>query len=768
MRRSYRSPGTGHIADRIWRVTLILIVAWLALFIGVVVGFRLWSPYVVRQFEQILAHTSNNTLVFDRNEDLLATVEGLEDRHTVSISDISPYLQKAVIALEDRRFFGHRGLDPVRLFGAFWANLRSMAYYQGGSTITQQLVKLTLLSSERTLTRKTKEIFMAVALELEYPKFKLLEFYLNRVYLGYGLYGVEKASRAYFKKSAADLELNEAAFLAALVKKPEGYLRYPQEQVDAASPTLPMEQLEHLKTRKNYVLKLLAKLGWIGQAQVLQARREQLLVYKPISEVTRAPYFVQQVQKQLRQNLGISQVAGKGYRVYTTLDARMQEVAEALVTRAAAAGSQASQRALVAMEVDTGFVRALVGGTDYAESQFNRVTQAQRQPGSAFKPIMYAAALENGFTPNMMFVDEPVRYIWGKDGVQRLRGQALDDAVAAELVAGVSIEDLRESAGEDGQEIRDVYEPRNYNDTYGARDWRPDAVPVREKRMTIARALERSSNVIAVQVLDRLGILPVVRLAGRMDIEVRKDMGLCIALGCSETTLLDLTAAYGSFANGGLRTRPVFITKVTNLSGDILYEHYPDPPEETISPWTAFQMRKMLSGVIARGTGRRARLGRPAAGKTGTNDGPRDAWFIGFTPELVAGVWIGNDDNRVMPNETGGRTPARMWREFMAAVPPAESPKSFSDPDVPYVAVHTCSVSGQVANPWCPAPVVYHYREDEAPAQVCTIHPSSEVAFQEGDEAFPDNTRSSFANPYVSRLREAFGESNPRVNRESP
>ncbi|MCZ6471931.1 MAG: transglycosylase domain-containing protein [SAR324 cluster bacterium] len=729
-----------------WRITAILIGGWLAVLVGISVGFYLWSPHVVRQFELVLANTSNNTVILDREGRTLATVEGLEDRHTVGIDQISTNLQKAVIAVEDRRFFSHRGMDPVRLLGALWANLRSMAYYQGGSTITQQLVKLTLLSSERTLTRKIKEIFMAVSLELQYPKMKLLEFYLNRVYLGNGLYGVEKASRAYFNKASIDLELHEAAFLAALIKKPEGYLQYPQAEAETESPHLPLHLLKHLQVRMSYVLNVLEKKNWLPRAKVQQAREAKLIVLKPVPPTRKSPYFVQEVLKELRQSLGISQVAGRGYRVYTTLDPIQQAAAEEAVLRMARDNSGASQAALVAMDTKGGYVRALVGGVDYAVSQFNRATQALRQPGSAFKPIMYAAALEKGITPNEMFVDEPVRYVWSHGAMQRIRGAGL------ELEPYNSAEEvLSTPAGE----LPDIYEPRNYNDVYGVWVGGTDGGQGREKRMTLARALERSSNVIAVQVLDRIGVLPVVRLARRMDISVRGDMGLCIALGCSETTLLDLTAAYGAFANGGMHVKPVFIRKVTNMRGDVLFEHFPEPPEQVFSPWTAFQMRNMLSAVIRRGTGRRARLDRPVGGKTGTNDGPRDVWFIGFSPNLVAGVWLGNDDNREMPSEVGGRTPARMWREFMQKALPPEQ-EDFPLPEAPYVTVRTCPVSGQVANPWCPSPIVYNYREREAPTQVCTIHFARDLAFQKGDESQSGRQLYTAPSPFARRLNQAF------------
>ncbi len=757
-RKPVRRGAQKSLAAWIGQIGLIVLGGWMAVFLGVVAGFHLWSPHVVRQFEKVLAATSNNTVVYDRNGNVLATIEGVEDRHTVPISRISPYLQKAAVAVEDRRFFTHRGADPVRLAGAFWANLRSMAYHQGGSTITQQLVKLTLLSSERTLTRKIKEIFMAAALELGYPKLKLLEFYLNRVYLGHGLYGVEKASRVYFRKSAAELDLAEAGFLAALIKKPEGYLELPPGAADPESPLLPLHLLNALNRRRLHVLDILGKLGWVARAQIAEARGQKLAVHKPVPETTRAPYFVQQVLKELRNSLGISQVAGRGYSIYTTLDPAQQGAAEALMKRLSESAPDAPQGALVAMEVGNGFVRAMVGGTNYAKSQFNRATQAQRQPGSAFKPIVYAAALENGLTPNTMFVDEPVRYVWGKEGMTRFRGGEL--AELAELEQSDGLEGLAGVISYPGEEeILDVYEPRNYNDLYGSRFWREPEGSGREPRMTMARALERSSNVIAVQVLDRLGVLPVIRLARRLEITVRPEMGLCIALGCSETTLLDLTAAYAPFANGGLRTKPVFIRKVANLFGDVLFEHFEPPPEQVISPWSAFQINRILTGVIERGTGRRARLDRPAGGKTGTNDGPRDAWFIGFTPKLVAGVWVGNDDNRIMPNETGGRTPARIWAEYMGKALSGKEPGRFPEPPEPHIIVRTCTVTGDVANPYCPSPQNYAYRESDAPKKVCTVHPKQELAFEAGGAEPPEALPAAEpASASSLRLRAAFGE----------
>ena len=679
---------------KLWVVSAWLLGAAFALFLGLITGFHIWAPSVIEQFQTVRAYTAENTIIFNRNDETLATIEGAEDRHTVPLSRISPYLVKAVVGIEDRRFFGHRGMDPIRLVGAIWADLQAMAFHQGASTITQQLVKLTLLSPERTLSRKIREIFMALALEREFSKEQLLEFYLNQLYFGHGLYGVEKASSAYFRKRAADLTLAEAAFLAALIKKPEGYLAgVPQIQRQGDSATLLVPPADGpLMRRQRLALKTLRRHGWASREEYQAALAEPLVVHNPVEAVTNAPYFVQHVLKELRDLLQVSRISGRGFRVYTTLDPAMQKAAEAVMTRLSTDSSPADQGALVALETGTGEVRALVGGVDFSASQFNRATQARRQPGSAFKPILYAAAFEQGYTPTSVFMDQPVRYVRAQDGGYEEGG------------------------------YEEVYEPHNYGERYGILRDRGDAILPLDHRMTLGQALVRSSNVIAVQLLDEVGLLSVRRLARRLGIELRTRMGLCVALGCSELSLLELTSAYASFANGGFRTRPVFIRKVTDSKGKVLYEHIPDPPEQVISPWTAFQINHLLQRVIRRGTGWRARIGRPAGGKTGTNDGPRDTWFIGFTPGLTAGVWMGNDDNGIVTNEVGGRTTARMWRDFMTRALPPYDGEGFVEPGEPYVAVRTCAITGETASEWCPQTVLTYHLEHAAPAQVCTLH----------------------------------------------
>jgi penicillin-binding protein 1A len=353
----------------------------------------------------------------------------------------------------------------------------------------------------------------------------------------------------------------------------------------------------------------------------------------------------------------------------------------------------------------------LVGGVDFAQSQFNRATQALRQPGSAFKPILYAAAFERGYSPVAVFHDEPVRFVWGgtrKDFQRTLTvGAPRVDPAASEAPL---------------PEGDQAYEPRNYDGKYGLPAVRAaGGDEATDRRMTLGRALELSSNVIAVQLLDQLGMAPLVGLASRFNLTVKPEMGLCVALGCSEVTLLNLTSAYGSFANGGLRLQPVFIRSVTNAAGDTLYVRGQPLPEQVIGEWTAFQMRRLLAGVIERGTGARARLGRPAGGKTGTNDGPRDTWFVGFTPELVAGVWIGNDDNRPMPSEAGGRTTARIWADFMRQALPSGPPAEFPEPTIEYASQRICNLTGHIARPGCPDVESFAFPTNEVPPEIFAV-----------------------------------------------
>ncbi len=512
----------------------------------------------------------------------------------LKLRDLPAYLPQAVIATEDRRFYHHWGVDPVGLARAVYVNLRAGHVVQGGSTITQQLAKNLFLTPDRTLRRKIQEAMLALWLEHKFSKDELLEIYLNRVYLGAGTYGVDAAAHRYFDKSARQVTLYEAAVIAGLLKAPTRF-----------SPARDPDQAEK---RTAQVLANMVDAGYLTAAQEAAAeqQKQQLALAARVRPGNR--YFADWIYELAAAFVSAD---GRDLIVRTTLDARMQAAAEAAVAATLDKdGEKAAveQAALVAMSPD-GAVRALVGGRDYAESQFNRATQALRQPGSAFKPFVYLAALEHGMSPDDRFSDQPIRI--------------------------------------------GTWTPRNYENRYRG-------------EVTAAEALADSINTVAAQVLERAGIDNVIATAHRLGITSELGRDASLALGTSEVTLLDLTSAYCAFATGGRAALPYGITEIRDRSGAVLYKRQGDGGGQVIAPELAGEMNMMLAGVIAHGTGRAAQLDRPVAGKTGTTQESHDAWFVGYTADLVAGVWLGNDDNAAMNRVTGGTLPARTWRAFMA------------------------------------------------------------------------------------------------------
>ncbi len=680
---------------------------WLLLMgvLGFVVAFFLFSPRVVRQFQLAVNESAGNTVVLDVHGNSVAVVEGLEDRQWVPLSRVSPWVQKAVVAIEDQRFFYHYGIDPRRVFGALFSNLRTVSYGQGASTITQQLVKLTLLSSERKLSRKLKEIWMALAVERTYSKTELLGFYLNRVYFGNGLYGIEQASRVYFHRTAEELDLQQAVFLAALVKKPEGYLRSLQH--DTAS-TLDFEQLTDLKKRYQNTLQAMFDLNWIDEASYEEAFNNTPQVYRPYTKSSQASYFVDEIKKEARRLLKEQRISGRGWKIYTGLDLRMQYAAERAVENWAVKNPNQIQLGLLAMDVQSGFVRAMIGGRDYAKSQFNRTTQARRQTGSVFKPFLYATAFTEGLYPHSLFEDRPFAYYWNKN-------------VKARIKQPVSINPYEPSEDypdpKDQKENLRAYTPRNNQHRYGLLRF-SEKEKKKEKKlnlnMTLSRALQISSNVIAVQLLSQIGNRPLERMSRRFGMELRHGKGLCVALGCSETTLENIIPAFAVFANQGRYQPTRYIQRIVNNQGDELYKYTPKAPKRVISTWTAFQIRHILQGVLTHGTGWRARLkGTPAAGKTGTSDNARDVWFIGFTSQIAAGIWMGNDNNYPLIYKSGGQDPAIIWKEFMQAVVNREPPKAFSSPNQAFHSKILCDLDTKKIYSNCPASNVYYFRPSD-------------------------------------------------------
>jgi 1A family penicillin-binding protein len=589
------------------------------------------------------------TIVYDRY-DRPAFTFFVEQRIAVPLDRVSHTMIDALLAVEDRRFFSHHGMDPVRIAGAAWRNVRAGRIVEGGSTITQQLARASL-SSARTYDRKIREILLAAQIEQRYTKAQILEQYLNTVYLGDGYYGVEAASEGYFGKTASDLDLHEAALLAALVRSPS-----------SDSPSIaPARALK----RRNLVLRLMRREGRLSDEQFRSASsmplpRDGRHINDGVAAAVAANgpdsglYFQEEVRRQLFSLFGADKVLRGGLRVHSTYDPELQRQAEAAVTariaeiRKTRAAARDLQGSFVAMDPISGDVRALVGGWDFKASSFNRATQAHRQAGSAFKPIIYAAAIERGYSPGTLLHD-------------------LDSPIAA-----------------------------------GDETWLPSGGH-EDSEYTLRAALKMSSNRAAAQLLQQIGVSTAVYYAQRLGIESQLPLVPSLALGTGEVTLLELTTAYTAFANRGSVAAPRLITRVDDGSGATILT-ISERHTQAISTTTAYLMSSMLSDVISSGTGSAARAAGfklPAAGKTGTTDNYADAWFVGYTPHLVAGVWFGLDQPApIMRGGFAGIVAAPVWGRFMKTATSHDKADWYAMPsDVEKVTI--CRSSGARATDAC-------------------------------------------------------------------
>jgi penicillin-binding protein 1A len=560
-----------------------------------------------------------------------------EQRLEVPLEKMSPNLRKATLAIEDHRFYEHGGVDVIRVAGAAMANLRQGRNAQGGSTITQQLARMSFLTQQKTYTRKAQEALLAALIENEYTKDEILELYLNKVYFGGGLYGAEAASLGYFGKHASELNVAEAALLAGLVKAPSNYA--------------PTNNLDRAVQRRGLVLQAMLDARMIDKAEFEAAKKAKVVLNDALrKDEPYGRYFKEAVRLELIERFGEERVYEGGLKVYTTIDIDVQRAADNEVQRALSVLDKRRSRraqgdlqaALMAIDPRSGEVRALVGGRDFATSSFNRASQAMRQPGSAFKPFVYAAALEAGYTPATVLTD-------------------LNSPIATVQGAWVP---------EDGHSYADS--------------------------MTMRTALKTSSNRAAVRMLQDLGINKAVAYAQRVGFNNMPSVP-SLALGAGEVTLEGLTTAYSVFAAGGLRREPLYIRKVEDQSGNVLFQA-PYISGQVVTPQTAFLMTSMLSDVINHGTAWRARqLGfkLPAAGKTGTTNEYRDAWFVGFTPRLVAGVWIGFDQPQtIMGGGYAAEVAVPLWAGFMKKAT-ANDPSEWYEAPRGVVTASVCRLSGK-------------------------------------------------------------------------
>jgi penicillin-binding protein 1A len=549
-----------------------------------------------------------------------------EKRDPVPLSAVPEELKSALITIEDRKFYTHSGVDLKGILRAVLHDIQAGGFVEGASTITQQLAKTLFLTPRKNLIRKLREAILAFQLERRYTKDELLQLYLNQVYFGSGAYGVESAARIFFGKSVNALSLAQCALIAGMPKAPSRYS--------------PLVNPDLAVSRRNIVLRQMLATGIIDDTAHRKAIEEPLALADRNEPQVIAPYFLDYIKKDLEATVGASLLYKGGLRVYTTLSYPLQQDAEsaaqtglqALEKRMAANGRSPAktQAALVALDVKTGGVLAMVGGRDYRSNSFNRATIGRRQPGSAFKPIVYAYAVEKGFAQNKTLLDAPVVFKGALNGVD--------------------------------------WRPENFSKTY-------------QGEITMRKALADSENIPAIRLIEMLGPSSVVRFAQSLGIQSPLDQTLSLVLGTSEVTLMDLTSAYAVFANQGQRIKPHGILEVLDSSGRLVWRAKPEK-SAVMSRAAAAVITDVLEAVILEGTGRSALvLGRPLAGKTGTTDTYRDALFVGYSPATAAGVWVGNDDAATLgPGETGARAALPIWIDFMQSALAREPMQSFGLP----------------------------------------------------------------------------------------
>jgi penicillin-binding protein 1A len=544
------------------------------------------------------------TKVYSSDGKVIAKL-GLQNRIPVKLSNISPNMKYAILASEDARFYDHGAIDLIGITRALLKDIAHKKILQGGSTITQQLVKNIYLTPSRTLTRKLKEVILAYRLEMQLSKDQILELYLNTVYFGAGAWGIEAAARRYFDTHASDLTIAQSSLLAGLVKAPTSYNPYNHPQL--------------AKKRMMYVLKRMYDNHFISLKQYRIAMNTKIVLKKHPPNffgLIVAPYFADYVKNWLVDKFGEDVVYKSGLTVYTTLDTQLQRYAFISVKTGILKLKKkydGLQGALISMDPKTGYVKSMVGGFSYEDSQFNRALQAKRQPGSSFKPFIYLSAIQQGYMPTDTVKDEPVVFRFS------------------------------------GQEWR----PQNYEGTFHG-------------TVTLMYALAHSVNIATINLLNNIGVKSVIKLARKLGISEPIPPDLSIALGSLSLRLIELVRAYATFDNYGLLPKPIFVTRVVNRDGEVIYEDKPKL-KRVFDTVDGFILTGMLKNVVNYGTGRKAKvIGRPLAGKTGTTNDYKDAWFVGYSPSLVCGVWVGYDSNKtIFKGATGARAALPIWIMYM-------------------------------------------------------------------------------------------------------
>ncbi len=649
---------------------------------------------------------SLTTYIYDINNQVIKEYS-VEKRAILPLNKIPVDMQNAVIAMEDQNFFRHWGVSPRGIVRALLRDVLHRRSAQGGSTLTQQLSKLIFLKPEKTIGRKIKEMVLALQIERNFSKPEILALYLNQIYFGNGVYGVQSAARLYFGKDVSEMTLGECALLTGLIPSPERYS--------------PFSSQERAAQRRHLVLQRMVAEKYVTSAEAQAAEAEKIPTERSTLLSSHAAYFVESIRQQLEPKYGVSQFWKGGLKIYTTLDLSMQIPAEDVMEKylakydqdaakdravpaadadkdnssETAASSATLQGAFVILDTKTGAVKAMVGGRNYETSKFNRVTQAARQAGSTFKPMVWMSALMNGYTPASIIEDSPMAYYYDGKDWRLLEGATDQYAIDLAIQPFVGNKDFK------------IWVPNDFDGkTQG--------------RITLRRGLEMSRNLASIYLVTRVGPTLVADVAHRAGIKRNLEAVPSIGLGTSLVNPLEMASAFSTFANGGIHVAPFSVLKVTDNQGRVLEEAVPEE-SESFSPQLSYVLVNMMKGVVQRGTGVYAsRLKRPIAGKTGTSQDSKDMWFIGMTPDLTAAAWMGYDDFLSLPMKdwTGGGTVLPWWTEIMETVLKDQPVRDFPVPEgVVFVTID--QETGKLALPTCKKKILESFIKGTEPKEFC-------------------------------------------------
>jgi len=652
---------------------------------------------------------SLTTYVYDINNQIIAEFS-VEKRAILPLSKIPVDMQNAVIAMEDQNFFRHWGISPRGIIRSLLNNIIAGRRAAGGSTITQQLSRGIFLKPERAYARKIKEIVLALQIERNFSKQEILTLYLNQIYFGSGVYGVQSASKLYFGKDVSEMTLGECALLTGLIPSPERYS--------------PFNNPEKALQRRRLVLQRMLAENYITPKEAQEGEIEAVPKEKFTLFASHAAYFVEYVRQQLEPKYGVTQLWKGGMKIYTTLDLTMQVPAEDIMEKylvkydqdaakmpkpaeekaeekkdgeAVTPSSPTLQGAFVLLDTKTGAIKAMIGGRNYRDSKFNRVTQAARQAGSTFKPMVWMSALMNGYTPATIIEDSPMAYYYDGKDWRLLEGATDQYAIDLAIQPFVGNKDFK------------IWVPNNFDSKFRG-------------RITLRQGLEQSRNLSSIYLVTRVGPTLVADVAHRAGIKRNLEAVPSIGLGTSQVVPLELTSSFSTFGNGGIHVEPFGVLKVTDNQGRVLEEAVPEETE-SFSPQLSYVLVNMMKGVVQRGTGAYAsRLKRPIAGKTGTSQDSKDMWFVGMTPDLTAGAWMGYDDMLSLPMKdwTGGGTVVPWWTEIMETILKDQPVRDFPVPEgIVFVTVD--QDTGKLALPTCKKKILEAFIAGTEPKEFCDI-----------------------------------------------